>query len=298
MSAEDGRTSGGARHADAYRGATWLGPAPPPPPRRLSAADWLRILRRGGTLCLVLVAGLVGLLILRTIERPFSGARRPVTREIPRAVSLLACRLIGLHRVQRGSPMTGPGAAVANHASWLDIFVLNAADPVLFVAKSEVAGWPGIGWLARASGTIFVRRERGAAAEQSAELAEAVARGDRPLLFPEGTSSDGARVLPFKPALFAAFSGPGRAPQRVQPVALRYAAPAGEDRRVYGWWGDMGFGPHVLQVLALPRQGTVTVAYLPPRPAGPEACRKRLAAACEEDIRAEHARLAAGAPQA
>jgi lyso-ornithine lipid O-acyltransferase len=298
VSAEDGRTSGGARQSDAYRGATWLGSAPPPPPRRLTAADWLRILRRGGTLCLVLVAGLVVLLMLRTIERPFYGARRPVTGEIPRVVLLLACWLIGLHRVQRGTPMTGLGAAVANHASWLDIFVLNAADDVLFVAKSEVAGWPGIGWLARATGTIFVRRARGAAAEQTAELAKTIARGDRPLLFPEGTSSDGARVLPFKPALFAAFSGPGRAAQRVQPIALRYSAPEGEDPRLYSWWGDMGFGPHLLQVLALPQQGTVTVAYLPPRTAGPEACRKRLAAACEADIRAEHVRLAARASQA
>ena len=67
--------------------------------------------------------------------------------------------------------MTAPGAIVANHSSWLDIFALNAAQRVYFVAKSEVAGWPGIGWLARATGTVFIAR-KGTEAKKQQEIFE------------------------------------------------------------------------------------------------------------------------------
>jgi 1-acyl-sn-glycerol-3-phosphate acyltransferase len=157
---------------------------------------------------------------------------------------------------------------VANHASWLDILVLGAAERVTFVAKAEVASWPGIGIMARATGTVFVRRVRQDAAAQARLIAERIESGDRLVVFPEGTSTDGLRVLDFRPSLFAGFFPPLASSElELQPVSLCYTAPPGMDRRFYGWWGDMALGPHLLQVLSSPRQGAVgVILHKPLRP--------------------------------
>ena len=172
---------------------------------------------------------------------------------------------------------------VANHSSWLDIFALNAAARVFFVATAEVACWPGIGWLARATGTVFVRRVRGDAARQRTELAARLAAGHALLFFPEGTSTDGRRVLPFKPTLFAAIHEKGAG--KVQPVTVVYTAPPGEDAAYYGWWGDMEFGTHLLALLAGPRGGTVEMTFHAPLDVADYPNRKVLAKAAEHAVR-------------
>ena len=175
---------------------------------------------------------------------------------------------------------------VANHSSWLDVLALNAQAPLVFVAKSEVAGWPGIGWLARASGTLFVRREaRGEAAAQVRALAERLAAGQTLMFFPEGTSTDNRRVLPFRSALFAGLLSPGLPEGTcVQPVTLRYQAPPSADTRFYAWFGGASFGPHFLAVLAARQQGSVQITFQPPIPvAGRD--RKALAAQAESAVR-------------
>jgi 1-acyl-sn-glycerol-3-phosphate acyltransferase len=185
--------------------------------------------------------------------------------------------------------MTAPGAIVANHASWLDIFLLNAAQRVYFVAKSEVAGWPGIGWLARATGTLFITR-KGTEAKRQKEVFEArLQAGHRLLFFPEGTSTDAIRVLPFKSTLFEAFFAPAlvRA-MHIQPVTVIYTAPAGEDARHYGWWGDMDFASHLVKMLATGRQGRVEVVCHPEAPVDAFENRKVLAQHCERVIRTAH----------
>jgi 1-acyl-sn-glycerol-3-phosphate acyltransferase len=260
---------------------TWYGPAPPPAPRRLGPRDWARVLRRGLPFALVTFGALGLSLLLRAVERPLFGGRRPVTAPLTRGVCVAAFWWMGLRRRVRGRPMRAPGLCVANHASWIDIFALNASDRVVFVAKEEVASWPGIGWLARATGTAFIRRARRDAGRQAEMLRARVAAGERLVVFPEGTSSDGLRVLPFRPALFAAATPPAR----VQPVTLRYTAPHGADPRVYGWWGDMGFAAHLVQVLSLPAQGTVEVIYHPPLDPGAHASRKALAGHAERIVR-------------
>ena len=182
--------------------------------------------------------------------------------------------------------MRGAGAMLANHSSWLDIFVLNAQAPMVFVAKSEVAGWPGIGWLARATGTLFIRREaRGEVAEQARALEERLRAGQKLVLFPEGTSTDNRQVLPFKPALLAGLLAPGLpAGLAVQPVTLRYEAPEGQDPRFLAWYGDADFAPHALAVLATRRTGKVRVTFHPPiAVAGKD--RKSLAAEAEALVR-------------
>jgi 1-acyl-sn-glycerol-3-phosphate acyltransferase len=109
------------------------------------------------------------------------------------------------------------------------------------------------------------------------------------LFFPEGTSTDGRRVLPFKPTLFEAFFDPGLAPGlRVQPVSVAYHAPDGADPAFYGWWGDMEFAAHLLKVLAHPRGGSVTVVWHAPLVVADFAGRKPLARAAEEAVRAGH----------
>ena len=175
---------------------------------------------------------------------------------------------------------------MANHASWLDIFVLNAAKRVYFVSKAEVARWPGIGWLARATGTLFIARDRRQAAAQVALFRERLQAGHKLLFFPEGTSTDGLQVLPFKPTLFAAFTDPALGPDlAIQPVSVAYHAPAGADPRFYGWWGDMAFGPHLLSTLTARRQGRVEVVYHPPIRVADHADRKALARAAETAVR-------------
>ena len=265
---------------------TWQGAAAPVHPP-LRAADWWRIARRGLPLVLLLTAGFTLLLLIRLFERPFCGLRRPVTPYVTQSVCRGAFALMGIRYRMQGRPMQGAGAIVANHASWLDIFALNARKRIYFVSKSEVAGWPGIGWLARATGTVFIRRDRRETLDQIATFKARLQAGHKLLFFPEGTSTDGLQVLAFKPTLFAAFFDPAlRDSLQIQPVTLRYQAPDGADPRFYGWWGDMGFGPHLLRILAARRQGEVCVIYHPPVNVRDFNHRKALAFVLETSVRA------------
>lgn len=264
----------------------WVSPEGEPPPVRIGARGWLRAVLRGAPLAAVVFGGLAVLLLLRLPERLICGLRRPVTPWITVGVCRAALALLGLRVTRTGRPMAGRGAVVANHASWLDIFVLNASAPLYFVSKAEVAGWPAIGWLARATGTLFIRRDAREARYQ-AELFEARLRvGHRLCFFPEGTSTDGQGVLPFKPTLFAAFFAHGLAQiLHVQPVSLIYHAPRGRDPRFFGWFGGMGFGPHLLRVLAHGGGGRVELRHHAPLKVAGFTGRKELARACEEAVR-------------
>ncbi|QBY00564.1 1-acyl-sn-glycerol-3-phosphate acyltransferase [Rhodophyticola sp. CCM32] len=265
---------------------TWQGEPPPEEDRTPGPGAWLRILGRALPLLLSLGFCFPLLLLLRLPERLICGLNRPVTPFITQFVCRLACRCLSLRRKVTGQPMAGRGAFVANHVSWLDIFVLNACKRMYFVAKAEVRGWGGIGWLARGTGTVFINRRRGEARAQQALFEDRLQAGHKLLFFPEGTSTDGLRVLEFKSTLFAAFfSDRLRDHLHIQPVTLRYTAPEGEDRRFYGWWGDMGFGPGLLRVLAAPGGGEVEVIYHPPLTVSDFADRKALAKAAETAVR-------------
>jgi len=256
---------------------TWQSAEPPVMPR-IGLTGCVLVVLRALPLIILVFGGLLVLLTLRLVERPVFGLRRPVTPFVTQFVCRNAFRIIGIRWRTRGRPLDGPGAMVANHSSWLDIFALNAGKRVYFVAKDEVAGWPGIGWLARATGTVFIRRNPREAREHVEVFRARLAAGHHLLFFPEGTSTDGQRVLPFKPTLFAAFLDDALLGSlQIQPVTVDYTAPVGVDPRFYGWWGDMGFGPHLLSVLARFRQGSVTVIYHPPVRVADHADRKVLA---------------------
>lgn len=258
-------------------------------PPRITPMGWFRVIWRGSLLVVLTYGGLAVLLALRLVERPLFGAGRPWTPHITQVVCRSAFAILRMGYLVRGEPMKVPGSLVANHSSWMDIFSLNAAARVYFVAKSEVAGWAGIGWLARATGTVFIARKGGEAKRQQ-EMFEARLRAGHPLLFfPEGTSTDGLRVLPFKSTLFAAFfTVDVPVPLQIQPVTVIYRAPVGADLRHYGWWGDMAFAPHLLMVLADARPGGVEVIFHPPVPVRAFPDRKSLAAHCERVIRTSH----------
>lgn len=266
-------------------GGPWRGdqPLPVPPPPTL--AGWLRIALRGVAILLVLTLGVLILLLLRLIERPLAGQLRPASGPLVQGVCRICLLIMGIRWRCIGQPMRGPGAAVANHAGWLDIFVLNAAMPVFFVSKAEVARWPGINILTRVTGTHFVVRNPQLTRVQAEALAGRIRLGHRLLFFPEATSTDALRVLPFKTGLFQSFLDPDMPGGiAVQPVSVLYEAPPGRDARFYGWYGDMTLGPHMLAVLAQVPQGKVTVTLHPPVPvAGHD--RKSLAAACETAVR-------------
>lgn len=244
------------------------------------------MLRRALPLILLIVVCLIVLLLIRLIERPIWGLKRPITPFITQFVCRSAFRLLGIKFSSRGALMRERGAVVSNHASWLDIFTLNARKRIYFVSKAEVASWPGIGVLARATGTIFIERDRKQAKAQTELLEQRLSAGHKLLFFPEGTSSDGLRVLPFKTTLFAAFfSDRLRDFLHVQPVTVIYRAGEGEPERFYGWWGDMEFGHHLLKTLAAKKQGSVEVVYHPPVKVSDFAGRKELAAYCETVVR-------------
>ena len=248
---------------------------------------WLRAGLRGVVLVAVLLLGVVAMMALRLVERPLYGLHRPWTPFITQAVCRTAFFVLGMRHEAVGERMAERGAVVANHASWLDIFSLNARKRVYFVSKAEVAGWPGIGWLARATGTVFIQRNPKQARDQTQLFEKRLLAGHRLLFFPEGTSTDGLRVLPFKTTLFAAFfTKTLRKELSIQPVTLIYHSPLYEPARFYGWWGDMAFGPHLLKTLSARRQGRVEVIYHAPLAVADFPDRKALAAACETAVQA------------
>jgi len=257
-----------------------------PAPVRITPLGWLRVILRAVALVAVLVVGVVLMVVLRLIERPLYGLHRPVTPYITQAVCRVGFWILQIRHETVGERMDHAGAVVANHASWLDIFSLNARKRIYFVSKSEVATWPGIGLLAKVTGTVFITRDRKEAKAQQAVFEERLLSGHKLLFFPEGTSTDGMRVLPFKSTLFQAFfSARLEHEMHIQPVTLIYTAPTGQDARFYGWWGDMEFGHHLLQTLAAWPQGSVKVVYHQPVRVDDFPNRKALAAHVERVVR-------------
>lgn len=189
----------------------------------------------------------------------------PVRRTIPVLYHRFLLAALGVRVRVEGEPATGrPLLILSNHSSWLDIPVLGSRLPLFFVAKSEVEGWPLVGMLARFQRTVFVNRQRrqetGAV---NREIAERLKEGDPVVLFAEGTSSDGNRVLPFRTALVGAVRDAFEDADEVtvQPLSIAYVRlqglPMGRVHRAKAaWFGDMDLAPHLLEVL---RHGAIDV---------------------------------------
>lgn len=237
---------------------------------------------------LVLAAFAALTLPLMPMQQLFLWVWPSMARRFPMHYHRLVCRIIGVRLQVIGTPPgTGPALIASNHASWLDIVVLSAVAPVSFVAKREVNTWPFFGSLARLQRTVFVDRDRRHATGSAREtMRRRLTAGDILVLFPEGTSTDGRRVLPFKSAFFGAADLEGVA---VHPVSVAYSGHRNLPmtrrlRPFYAWYGDMALASHLWSALA---SGPIeaTVVYHPPLASDVTADRKHIARLSEEAVR-------------
>ena len=274
---------------------TWNGAKQPSlPPKRF--ADYLQMSWRALFALVTLTVLFLVFLFARAFDVIFSRfAGRPVSRFGTKTVRLWAritLPLIGLRLRVIGSPISVPGAYVGNHASWIDIIALQAAVAPFLVSKADVRGWPVIGTIGAAIGTLFIERNPMAVRGQGDALRGRLLQGDRLALFPEGTSSDGLRVLPFRSSLFEVFVAPElRGKIEVQPVVIQYQTRNDLPDSFYAWWGGASFGTHVCDVLARSSDGLVILSFLEPLSLNELRDRKEAARVAERMVRTEFERL-------
>jgi lyso-ornithine lipid O-acyltransferase len=239
---------------------------------------------------------LVWTLSLMPVQGLGLALKRPWSRSLPAFYHRWCCRILGFRVRTIGVPTRlRPALFASNHVSYTDITVLGSVIVGSFVAKAEVAGWPLFGWLAKLQRTVFVDRRVRSTAFQRDAMMSRLAAGDALILFPEGTSGDGNRILPFKTALFSAAEKTQDAPIAVQPVSIAYTRldgiPIGRLLRPYfAWCGTAELAPHLWGMVGL---GTVeiVVEFHPPTFYADCGSRKALARYC-------HARIAGGVASA
>ncbi|MDS4072963.1 MAG: lysophospholipid acyltransferase family protein [Defluviicoccus sp.] len=208
-------------------------------------------------------------------------------RRLRLAQQFFFCRvmlwLTGLSVRVLGRPSTeGPVLYASNHVSYLDIPVLNALLDASFISKAEVKGWPLIGFIGRLTGTVFIRRHAAGAKRQRDEIADRLAQGDSLILFPEGTSTNGAGVAPFRSSLFGVIDqAEASAHLLIQPVSVTYTRCAdgtpleGPARELYAWFDDAVLLPHFKRVLGM-RGAEVVVTFHEPLRAADHTDRKHV----------------------
>jgi 1-acyl-sn-glycerol-3-phosphate acyltransferase len=220
----------------------------------------------------------------------------PAQRRIPTLFHRLICALLGVRISVIGKPAPWrPLLIVSNHVSWIDISVITALVPVVFVAKREVASWPLFGLFARLQRSVFVdRNRRHKTAEANAEIARRLADGYPVVLFGEGTSSDGNRVLPFRTALVGAardaLAEAGHVERiLIQPLSIAYVAyqglPMGRQHRpLAAWYGALDLFPHLREVT---KRGAidVVVSFGEPVSFDAQSDRKAVARSVEAEVR-------------
>ncbi|MBY0380924.1 MAG: 1-acyl-sn-glycerol-3-phosphate acyltransferase [Xanthobacteraceae bacterium] len=242
---------------------------------------------------------------------PFHLIGRALNNDLQRSVPVffhrIACALLGVRIHQTGKRSNAEEVLIlSNHVSWLDISVLSAVAPIVFVSKSEVANWPIFGTLARLQRTVFIDRERRhKTGEAAGAMAERLRGGDAVVLFPEGTSSDGIRILPFRSALIGAVHHTiGDATHKqvvVQPVSIAYVRfggiPIGRALRdKVAWYGETDLMPHFFGVIAAGAIDVV-VSWGEPVAYDVSANRKHIARNAETAVRRMTAEALRGAPQ-
>ena len=263
---------------------TWKAEDPPILDPPTLAGRIAGVLRVAALIAVTLIA--VGLFLVGRALRGLLGRWVVFHFGVARAWSRICLRLTGLRLVVHGTPVHA-GSLIANHSSWIDILALRSVRLIYFVSKAEVANWPGIGFITRITGTIFIERRRSEAKRQEAMLRERIAHDQLLCFFPEGTSTDGLRVLPFKSSLFSAFFWDGTGTDiQLQPVSVRFrpAPGSGLPANFYGWWGDMGFESHIWDVVTRSFGGVAEVTFHAPVSASQFADRKSLADYCQRVV--------------
>lgn len=229
--------------------------------------------------------------------------RLPVAQSFPLWYHRQVCRVAGFKVEKRGQQSrVHPTLYVSNHVSYLDIEVLGSLIKGSFVAKAEVRTWPVFGWLARLQRSVFVERRAPKTGETRDEMEKRFEAGDSLILFAEGTSGDGNRVLPFKSALFsAAERRPRGQPLTVQAVSIAYVGldgmPMGRYLRPYfAWYGDMDMAGHIWNAFGLGRV-TVVVEFHPPVTFEQFGSRKAMAEYCHAQVTRGLTEALTGRPQ-
>jgi len=192
-------------------------------------------------------------------------------------------------RIYGGPCALAPVFFVSNHSSYLDIPVLGALLPASFVAKAEVARWPLFGFLAKVQNTLFIERRSTRAADQRTKLHDHLVKKHNLILFPEGTSTDGLTVLPFKSSLFGIVENAAEGIEPVvQPISITCTEKDGRpilrrERDEYAWYGDMTLEPHLWAVF---QRARFTVEVIFHKPLSPKdfSDRKSLAMACQIEV--------------
>ena len=200
---------------------------------------------------------------------------------IPRLWHKGVCAIIGLKTEIRGTSVHNRQVIyVSNHLSYLDIPAIGAHLKASFIAKEDIAGWPVIGFLARAQQTAFISRSSAKAKKVANALDVMVKAGKSLILFPEGTSSIGTSVLPFKSSLFSLAQPKDMPPIAIQPFIIdlidvngKPLTPASRD--LYAWYADMEFGPHIWDFLGQ-CEAEIDLIFHPIITARPEDTRKTL----------------------
>jgi 1-acyl-sn-glycerol-3-phosphate acyltransferase len=230
--------------------------------------------------------------------------RSGLAKKIPMVFHRGVARVLGLQFDVGGQVAnSGPILFVSNHSSWLDIIVLSALAPVSFVAKSEIASWPGVSILAKLQDTVFVARKRAKTRDSLAAICGHLADGANLVLFPEGTRGDGNCILPFKSALFSAAENKGapNAAPLVQPVSIAYTHldgfPLGRRSRPrLTWYGKMRLGRHLWGMLSN-GPARIAVDFHQPVQLAEFETRKKLATYCRQVIVGSHGGAISGRPQ-
>ena len=195
-------------------------------------------------------------------------------------------RVIGMRAEVVGEPPKGPFLLVSNHLGYVDIVLLGAQLRCVFVAKSEVRGWPVMGWLCAAVDTLFIDRRNKRDIPRVTRAFEGILDGGRGVVvFPEGTSSGGAEVLPFRPSLLEA-AARARMPVYYASVAYSTAQGCEPASRSVCWWGEMEFVSHLVRLLKLP--GFTARLVFGPTPIRADD-RKQLAARLQREVARQHA---------
>ena len=252
-------------------------------------------------LTLIVTIVLAATFVLAPVQIVLMHAAPQLSRKIPLLWHRMVLKLLGV-RVHLHGEMARrrPLMIVANHISWSDILVLGSVGELCFIAKDEVKSWPGINWLAGMQRTVFVNRERRRdAGVQADTIASRLLQGDAMVLFAEGTTGNGNRLLPFKSALFAApqiaLEQSGIDHVAIQPVAIAYntlhGMPLGRyHQAIAAWPGDIALVPH-LKRFVLEGAFDVDVAFGECIDITPETKRKELAASCYNEVRRHFSRL-------
>src|SRR5258706_3270018 len=218
-----------------------------------------------------------------TVATRFPRASAGERLALNRAWSLKMLRLCGMRLVVHNDDVRLDAGAlvVSNHISWIDIYVINAWRPTPFVSKAEIRKWPVVGWLAQQLGTVFIQREKRSDAKRIMhELADRLNAGELMCVFPEGTTSDGLRLLPFHANLFQAAVS---ASSPVQPICLMYEDAQGRQSTAPSYIGEMLLDASLNALLS---GGPLTAHVYVGAPLASGADRRVLAAEAEASVAA------------